>query len=157
MGDIVWSVSPDHDGAGDLTIHMRDFASQVFTAYGMEYELHIDERADLVVPDQESRKNIFLVFKEAIHNSLRHAKASKIVVTVTAVAGEFVMTVQDNGCGFDFNASSHGVHKTDASHEVVRGHGLRSMTKRAHDIRAEIFIVGSVGSGTKVTLRKKMT
>jgi signal transduction histidine kinase len=85
------------------------------------------------------RRQIFLIFKEAVHNVLRHSGATEVTVDFRVEHGWLSLRVADNGGGFD-----------DA--RVHDGHGLRSMRERARELAAEIEIHSGPG-GTNITLR----
>jgi signal transduction histidine kinase len=86
------------------------------------------------------RRGIFLIFKEAINNILRHARSSKVVLMIRRERGDLVMTVSDNGVGFDMHV--HG-----------DGNGLRNMRLRAESLSGELAVTSSPATGTTVILR----
>src|SRR5437879_13402372 len=88
---------------------------------GPSQELDLEMGAEL-------RRQIFLIFKEAIHNVLRLAR------------GWIDLEVRDNGRGFDTVASS-------------KGHGLKSIRERAAKLGGEAEISTGAGKGTRVRLR----
>jgi ligand-binding sensor domain-containing protein/two-component sensor histidine kinase len=139
MSDIVWAIDPERDHLGDLVHRMRRFASDVlsprdirlvFQSPPEEQDLHMG--ADL-------RRQIFLIFKEAVHNALRHSGATEVNISFQVERGWLNLNVLDNGRGFDFV----GDHD---------GHGLRSMRERARTVGGVVEI-GSSGKGTSVTVR----
>lgn len=85
----------------------------------------------------------FRVFQEAIHNALRHARASSIRVNL-AVRGQTIsLSVVDDGTGFDPTG-------------VRGGNGSLSMEERARAIGAKLTLVSRLGHGTRVALRLKL-
>lgn len=153
MGDIVWSVSPQHDTMSDLLVHIRDLASQTCTAAGIEYEIKIVKAVEDLQINVEIRKSVYLIFKEALNNILKHSNASSVVISAGVTKGVFEMTVHDNGQGFLIRGTSGDGGKEMPS----RGHGLRSMAKRASEIEAQFSVTSKRGDGTTVFLSKKMT
>jgi signal transduction histidine kinase len=65
MSDIVWAINPERDSLGDLTQRMRHFASDVFTARGIEFRFRFPDAAPDVTFGANLRRELFLIFKEA--------------------------------------------------------------------------------------------
>ena len=140
MGDIVWVINPERDRLRDLIQRMRRFASDVFTSLGVEFtfrapdeEKHSKVRADV-------RRHIFLICKESVNNVVRHSGCTKSDIELRVEEGCFVLTVQDNGRGFD---PAH-------AHE---GNGLVNMRQRARMPGGELRVDSGAGHGTTITLR----
>jgi PAS domain S-box-containing protein len=91
---------------------------------------------------QEQSTAIFRIFQEALTNVLRHAQATRVDVTAKREAGEFVLTISDNGRGITENEQSG-----------LPSLGLLGMRERANLIGGKIQITGVAGKGTVVTLR----
>ncbi|HWA05898.1 MAG TPA: sensor histidine kinase [Ignavibacteria bacterium] len=96
-----------------------------------------------------SQKEIFLfrIFQELLHNILKHAKATRIIVHLTySLDGIFTMEVKDNGIGFDLEAKRN----TTAAGSGV---GLKSLLNRSKLIGATLTIESEPGKGTAVFVR----
>jgi ligand-binding sensor domain-containing protein/signal transduction histidine kinase len=139
MSDIVWAIDPERDHMEDLVHRMRRFASDVLSPRDIRLvfqppaeELDLQMGADL-------RRQIFLIFKEAVHNVVRHSGATEVTVDFQVEHGWLSLRVADNGGGFDFARDRDG-------------HGLRSMRERAREIAGETGIHSGPG-GTTITLR----
>ncbi len=88
-------------------------------------------------------KEVLRIAKEAVSNARRHAHAAAIGVGLVYSEDAVVLTVRDDGAGFDVE---HGVARM--------GHyGLRGMTERAASMGADLSITSSLGQGTCVVLR----
>ena len=92
----------------------------------------------------ESRRNIFLIAREALHNVVKHSGATHVDVRLTAENQTIVVVIEDNGKGFSFNEGTG------------EGIGLHSMKKRAEDIGGTIEFESNQPSGTRVYLRIPM-
>ena len=145
MDDIVWSTSPQHDTLKELLIRIRDLASATCTASGIQYAIQVPETIPAMHLPDEIRKSIFLIFKEALNNIFKHARATTVTIDAQMQDGLFRLTITDNGSGI----AAGGTHS--------RGHGLRNMAKRAAEIGAEFSITPGHGGGTVVSLSKRMT
>ena len=92
--------------------------------------------------------NIFRIVQEALNNSLRHAKATKIDVGISDEKGYFEVAIKDNGTG------NPGIcYPSRGNAGVKQGIGLHSMHYRADQIGADFRIASSRESGTSVVLR----
>jgi ligand-binding sensor domain-containing protein/anti-sigma regulatory factor (Ser/Thr protein kinase) len=145
VGDIVWSVAPQHDTLQELFIRMRDFGSDLCIANGMEFSATFNESGSSQRLSDILRKNLYLVFKEAMHNVIKHSRAAAVRLELFFENGNLHFALTDDGIGF-----THGGEIGD--HEVPRGHGLRNMMKRAESVRAGFTVDSSSGKGTKITL-----
>lgn len=139
MSDIVWAIDPERDHFGDLVHRMRRFASDVFSQRDIRLGFQSpDEEPDLRM-GADPRRQIFLIFKEAVHNVLRHSGATEVSIDFQIEHGWLNLKVADNGWGFDLLRDHDG-------------HGLRSMRERARNAGGEIEITSSP-QGTVVVLR----
>jgi signal transduction histidine kinase len=91
---------------------------------------------------REQSTAIFRIFQEALTNVLRHAQATRVEITIKETAGEFVLTISDNGRGL-------AASELSGSESL----GLLGMRERAHLIGGEINIKGTEGLGTVITVR----
>lgn len=92
-----------------------------------------------MVPEQ-SKGDFIQITREILSNVARHAQASEVAVACTVREGEsVVMTIEDDGVGFD-------------SATVTRGHGLTNIEERARRIGGELRITGRRPKGTVHTL-----
>ncbi|MEA2226939.1 MAG: hypothetical protein QOF04_569, partial [Solirubrobacteraceae bacterium] len=85
---------------------------------------------------------VFRIAQEAVHNALRHAHAEHIRVGLDARNGGLVLTVDDDGIGFDPTAPALRARRL----------GLTSMEERARAIGGSLRIASEPGSGTRVRL-----
>jgi signal transduction histidine kinase len=85
---------------------------------------------------------VFRIAQEALQNALRHAEAERIDVRLGDGGGRLVLTVADDGIGFDAGAPS------------ARGRrlGLTSMEERAIELGGRLAIESRPGAGTTVRL-----
>ena len=133
MSDIVWSIRPDNDKVGDLLTRMREYASQTLEQLDIEIVIEADdELADKTLP-MHYRKELLLIYKEAINNIARHAGATKVLVTLKNGNKYLQLTIADNG---KWKGASTGT-------------GTRSMKERAKTMGGALEIVPSA-AGTEV-------
>lgn len=82
---------------------------------------------------------MYLIYKELLHNVLRHAGAENIPIHFKATAASIQLTVQDDGCGLDVLADQSG-------------HGLLSLQERAKSLNAHLTIVSTAAQGTLASI-----
>jgi ligand-binding sensor domain-containing protein len=138
MSDIVWSINPAKDNLYFLAQRMREFAGDVFMARGIQFEFRTSNREHEPRIGAEARRQVFLIFKECVHNIIRHANCTHVGVEVRVEGDGLVVQVHDNGAGFE-------------PITAVNGHGVASMRDRAHRLGAKIEVT-SGRQGTAVTL-----
>jgi hypothetical protein len=137
MREIVWFINPEHDRLDDLLLRMKDVAIAMLgqTAYSFRSP---DGSSDMhLTPD--ARRNVFLIFKEALNNVVKHAGATQVDIDIRVDGGIFRMSITDNGIGFDGKA-------------IKRGEGLNNLHKRAAGIGAELGVTSAPGKGTSIVL-----
>jgi signal transduction histidine kinase len=144
MGEIVWALNPQRDQLADLVQRMRRFASDVFVARGIEFAFHAPV-ADLDAPlRSDVRRQVYLIFKEAINNTVRHSGCTRASISVAIENKELAVEIEDNGEGM---AAKQGAESSDG------GHGLQSMKRRAADAGGIVKIDSNPDTGTRILLR----
>lgn len=144
MDDIVWSINPMNDSMQRISARMREFATSVLEAKDIEVVFRVDEKVKDLRLDMESRRDFFLLFKEAVNNIAKYSRARNAEIDITVHAHRLAMQIKDNGVGFD-------VQQADS------GNGLTNMRKRAESLRGQLAIESVAGVGTKVRLEAPLT
>jgi len=141
--DMAWALDPRKDDLPSLLARLRRMAGDVCEGAGVEWTFTAPGEVDRVVVKAERRRHLYLILKEAIHNSVRHGKPSRVSLTVALNDGHLAVEVVDDGCGFDLPElrSSGGV-----------GHGLSSMVRRAVELGGTLDLASQPGAGTRVRL-----
>jgi signal transduction histidine kinase/streptogramin lyase len=135
MSDIVWAINPERDHLADLTQRMRHFASDVFAARGIESRFHFPDFEQSIQVGANFRRELFLIFKEAVNNVVRHSECTEAEIEFTIDGGGVRLQLRDNGRGFDVLSKSDG-------------HGLASMLARAKALGGKLEIGSDRGCGT---------
>jgi PAS domain S-box-containing protein len=89
---------------------------------------------------QEIATCLYRITQESLSNVVRHAEATRVDVELTRSQSELIVTITDNGVGFDFEQSLHGSH----------GLGLIGMKERVALVHGELLVSSAVGKGTRV-------
>jgi signal transduction histidine kinase len=137
MSDIVWAIRPDNDKIDNLITRMREYIGQSFEPQGIITNLSVDDSILPISLPMDYRKEVLLIYKEAMNNVLKHAEASEVNIALTKDAGTLKLTIKDNG------KWKHNPHAT--------GTGSQSMRERAAHIGGNLEIV-EMNTGTLVTL-----
>jgi len=140
MSDIVWSINPRHDHLRDLQQRMRRFASDLFAACNIDFVFRAPAADQDLTLSAEMRREIFLVFKEAVNNVVRHSDCTHAEIDFSRERDWLALRVSDNGKGLP--ACENGA-----------GHGLLNMQARAKTLGGEVNIFSAADRGTTITLR----
>jgi len=158
MSDIVWAINPNKDHLSDLSQRMRHFASDVFSARNVAFRFHTPDPDHDEALGANVRRELFLIFKEAVNNVVRHSGCSEADLELRAAPDALILRVRDNGRGFqpDTNgsgdrANGSGGHANGSGGHG--GHGLSSMKSRTEGLGGQLQIVSEPGQGTSVTVR----
>ena len=108
MSDIVWAVNPARESLLDLIRRMRQHADQVFTSRDIELRFSAPGGADNVRLAMDVRRDVLLIFKEAVNNAARHSGCSRAEIDLRVAGSRLVLTLTDNGVGFDTSLQSEG-------------------------------------------------
>jgi ligand-binding sensor domain-containing protein/signal transduction histidine kinase len=156
MGDIVWAVSPDLGTPVHLSQRMRRLASDLLPGRGIELQFDSSDEGQVQL-GIEARREVFLIFKEALHNVVRHANATDVSIALTIGRRALRLVVADNGKGFaaerqaGVGVDGRGTLETGGAVDAA-GQGLRSMRRRAAAIGGRLSITSAPGAGTTIAL-----
>lgn len=139
MRDIVWSINPHRDSVLEMTRRMREHAEDALVPQGVAVHFDTGESNMDNAVSMDVRRELFLIFKEAVSNTARHSECNSVDIRFAASGGRITMDVTDNGVGFD--ASS-----------PPQSNGLSNMRARAERIGADFEITSEPGSGTTVSV-----
>lgn len=145
MGDIVWSINSNHDSMPQVIQRMRDLAAELLSEQGVVTDFIIEEPVQKLSLTLEKRRDFYLIYKEAVTNIQKYAQASKVEIAIRKVNEEVVLTVKDNGTGF--NLSDPGTKKSSG------GNGLINMSVRAKRLEGVLNIESTAGEGTCIEFR----
>jgi signal transduction histidine kinase len=135
LDEIVWAVNPSNDTLDGLINYACKYAQEYLAVAGLRYRAEVPAQLPAIAIPPEVRHNVFLAFKEAVHNVVKHAQASEVWIRLRLQSGNFVLSIEDNG---------RGLGGRDANATQTRN-GLRNMRRRMDDIHGEF----SIGPGTK--------
>jgi len=93
--------------------------------------------------DMQTRKNLYLIFKEAMNNAAKYASCSTVEVRTSQESGQVKMVIRDNGKGFDRLVAK-------------QGNGLANMHQRAAQMKGRLSIQsGEYGTVIELVFRAR--
>ena len=82
---------------------------------------------------------IYRITQETLNNIIKHAKATKVTITISCIGDDFSLCIQDNGVGFDIMSAQNGI-------------GLTNIYQRAKLLNASLEIKSEISAGTSINL-----
>ncbi len=145
MNDIVWAINSDQDSVLHLVNRMRSYASEIEDTG--EWDIHIRYDPEIIEKelDMIHRRNLYLVYKEAVNNALKYSGGDSIYLEVKATNNRIRMEIRDNGKGFE-------VEKVFKREHSFGGNGLKNMKRRTEELGGTLEIISKVNQGTSVIL-----
>jgi signal transduction histidine kinase len=140
MGDVVWSINPQHDSGEALQRLLSVFAHEICRAKNIALNFEVSEQMAAIKLHPELRRSLLLIVKEALHNAVKYSGSPSVSVNIDLNGRNIVAAIADCGKGFESNTSSHG-------------NGLNNMRRRAEKLGGACEIVSAPGQGTRVTAR----
>ncbi len=99
LDEIVWAINPKHDSATAVGSYLCDYAQDFLRATSIACRFDVTHAHVAQMLDSTRRHQLFLAFKEALTNVVKHAQATEVWVRISSAAGELSVTVEDNGRG----------------------------------------------------------
>jgi hypothetical protein len=143
MNDIVWLVNPKRDSLYDLILQLGNSCEEVLTRSGIVFRAQNLEILQKVHLPMEYRQQLYYIFKEGLHNSLKHSGANEVILEARMNGKQLQMRLQDDGKGFDMN-------------NMCNGNGLENMKRRASMIGGTLLVHSSHGAGTLIEFNGKI-
>jgi signal transduction histidine kinase len=144
LRQIVTDLRPLRVQSADLVDLMRGFAERYRNESTIALDLLIDS-AQLRAPDRVCRE-IFQIYREALNNIKKHAKASHVVVKLSQDDSRLVLVVDDNGEGFSFAGRFTG-------DELDRLRlGPISIKERSRTVGGVLTVESNPGHGARLTI-----
>lgn len=135
--DIVWLLRPEGEHRIGTVEHLRETSSIMLE--GLDWKFAANEAAwKIEMPDEDTR-HLFLFFREALHNIIRHARATKVQVRVDGDPHAFRLAVDDDGAGI-------------SPERLTRPATLHALRQRAEALGAQFTVDSQVDGGTRLSL-----
>jgi signal transduction histidine kinase/ligand-binding sensor domain-containing protein len=141
LDEIVWAVNPKNDDLASLAMYFTQFTEHFVRLTPMRCRFEIPEKLPRLPLNAEQRHSLFLAFKEALQNAVKHAAATSLRVSITVGSGTLTVILEDDGRGFGAGEPKAGAD------------GLRNMRERLEQLGGSCEIVSAPGNGTRVVFR----
>jgi signal transduction histidine kinase len=158
MDEIVWAVNPQHDTLDSLATYLGKFAQDFLRAAGVRCRLDLPLQLPSMLLTSEVRHNLFLAFKESLHNAVKHSAASEVRIQLAVEPAMFTLSVEDNGHGIvPPGKSSAEPAKATPGNRILTGHGLINMRRRLQEISGRCDVESRPGGGTRIRFTVAVT
>lgn len=138
MRDTVWAINPENDSTDRLTERMRSFGAEMMAAKNINFRFEAPVlKTEL---SMEQRRNLYLVYKEAVNNIVKHSGAKNAECVLEKNENGLRVWVADDGQGFDLSRS-------------FEGNGLKNFSLRSRDNDLSVQVKSAPGEGTVVEIR----
>jgi ligand-binding sensor domain-containing protein/signal transduction histidine kinase len=139
LKEIVWAIDPQRDKFDALLLHLREITEELLGQKGIAYMIEVPADGLPQSLKMNFRRNLFLIYKEMLHNIVQHAEATQVEIALARTNGMLQLQVADNGKGFD-------------GKKIGSGSGLKSMRARAGELNGKLEIESQPERGTMVRL-----
>jgi len=138
LDEIVWAVNPRNDTIASLASYFSSYAQRLLQLASVSCGLNVAEDLPEHPLDPKFRQEIFMAFKEALTNIVRHAQATQVWLRISVQHDRLTVELADNGQGFNLSG-----HKTGDD-------GLANMRERLQSLGGECAILSDPQRGTTV-------
>lgn len=139
LEEIVWAMNPEHDSLGDLVSYFSFFADRFLGLANIKLTVDATEAAAGLAVDAKLRHQLFLGFREALTNVVKHSGASEVRLVVRVTDEMLRVEVADNGGGLRAPDAASGAHE-----------GIASMRQRMEKVGGQFEIANEPEQGTIV-------
>ncbi|MEO8150897.1 MAG: two-component regulator propeller domain-containing protein [Bacteroidia bacterium] len=145
MSDIVWTINTKNDRFTNIINRMRAFAIEILEPKNSMVHFNANKIPDDIKLDMVQRKNLYLIFKEAINNAAKYSECKNVWIHISLTGNKkLVMKIKDDGKGFT-------PHNGLGANEFG-GNGLTNMHKRASELSGKLKIDAAIEKGVEVSL-----
>ncbi len=137
MGDIIWSMKPASGDRYSLEARLKNYCTELLSPKNIACTFSIDKELSVAGSHPEARKNILLIAKEALNNIAKYSGASEVVISFQKKNELAVLTVTDNGGGFE-------------TAQTGQGNGLANIHERCRQLGGTCRIQSQPGQGTTI-------
>lgn len=138
LEEIVWAMNPQHDSIAAVANYFAFYADRFLGLARIKLQVETSPEAAGVTVEARARHQLFLVFKEALANIVRHARATEVRLGLQVQPGELRLTVEDNGTGLPAGATAVGQD------------GIANMRARVEQLRGRFELRNGPGRGTSL-------
>ena len=123
----------------DFSLMVNNLMEGIKEHSDINFKLVTDEKIDWNIVSSSIKMQVYRILQEALHNIEKYAMAKNVSISMIEKEGNLVVSVTDDGIGFDINTIKSGI-------------GHKNMRERAVEINAELTISSENRKGTKINL-----
>lgn len=138
MSELIWAMKMENDTLTDLLAYLRHYAMEYLETNRISVHMNLAEVNTDYIISGEARRHIFLIFKEALHNVVKHAETAKVEITIELKEEQLHIGIRDFGKGLD----------CDEKGKPFRN-GMKTMQKRTQQLNGKMEIANA-GPGVKL-------
>lgn len=142
LRDMIWVLDDSNDTAEELMKRIQFFMKPVAEASGINIDFII-EGIHAALLNKKEKRNLLMIAKEAVNNSIKYADCKNITVVFKSNNENRVLTIQDDGKGF-------------VEEDITPGNGLKNMHTRAEQIGYLLVMKTGLGEGTVIKADLKL-
>ncbi len=121
LDEIVWAINPANDTLEGLANYACKHAQEYFALAGLRCRADVPTQLPAVPIPPDVRHNVFLAFKEAVHNVVKHAQATESRIRLRLEPDKFILEIEDNGRGISGWNQDAAKSQRPAKHEKADG------------------------------------
>jgi signal transduction histidine kinase len=140
MSDIVWGLNAKNDTTDQLFQRMNSYCAEVLPMANIAFNIQTQAGVEHISLDMVTRKTLYLIFKEAIYNAVKHAGCKSVFISCSIHNQQLQIRIADDGRGFDQRL-------------LLTGNGLRNMKERALEMNGTLSVNTSAGAGTIIIIQ----
>lgn len=122
MSDIVWSMKTNNTGGTSLETKIKNYAAELLQDKQIELSCVIQPEAETALESMQARKNILLIIREILNNTVKYSNAAKAMLHIYLQDRNWVMEIADNGVGFNTKLKTNG-------------NGLKNINERCKELK----------------------
>lgn len=153
LDEIVWAINPRNDTLDGFATYACAYAQQRMRDAAIRCRLDVPSALPSWPLAAPVRHNLFLAFKEALNNVVKHARASELRIEMRVDARYLTVLIADSGQGFATESEKRGPSQRQ---NLLSGNGLANMRERLKAIGGAFECESRPGQGTRVKLRVKL-
>lgn len=143
LRDTIWAMNKNEITFEDLQSRIHNFIDKAQEAKEeIQFSFKVDDSLKEIKFTSVEGMNLYRTIQEAVNNSIKYAHPKNITVSIEPKDGMIVITVTDDGKGFNIE-------------EVAFGNGINNMRKRIADIKGLLDVTSSPEAGTIIEIRLK--
>ncbi|MEL7162228.1 MAG: ATP-binding protein, partial [Bacteroidota bacterium] len=136
---LIWGLDPEKDNLYQTLLRLQEFGDRLFEYSSVRFRTEgMDPTLREIELPLETKKQLLFLFKEAMNNTLRHARAELATLAFHRMEDRLFFTFWDDGVGL--------------SGKETKGYGLQNMRMRAEKLGGALTLASDPGAGTSVRL-----